>query len=364
MQTQLREHDEIMTPSIKWKNLQHLGIFIIFIIYSSFGSATSCKTDNVYIKPTASEFQFAANAAGKGGMLSSAWHEFAQPLSCTEMSTNYNATFKYKYFMKAVYAGSSIQFEGQSYLLWSTSDPDIFMIGSIANSAGNYSPLTNSDYTNYIDIAADSNGNIHETIRVRIRYLSKNLNLKAGLKTLKDLQLLASYITGENLSPCAGSCYWVTPSIFISPVSFNVNSISCTLDAPALVKLRSLDTSSLPSGGATVEVASFQLGASCNKSPVAYNVYYSMTDVNTPSNTSNNLTLAALPDQASGVALQVLDDGKAVSFGFKGSLNSIGMMATTGGIKRKMLNVVYIRGNEMVKPGKVNAGVTVTLAYE
>ncbi|MBY8953688.1 type 1 fimbrial protein [Pseudomonas carnis] len=355
-----------MTPSIKCKNLQHLGIFIILIIYSSFGSATSCKTDNVYIKPTASEFQFAANAAGKGGMLSSAWHEFAQPLSCTEMSTNSNATFKYRYFMKAVYAGSSIQFEGQSYLLWSTSDPDIFMIGSIANSTGNYSPLTNSDYhTNYVDIPkADSNGNIHETIRVRIRYFSKNLNLKAGLKTLTDLQLLASHFTGDNLYPCTGGCYWGTPSIFISPVSFNVNSISCTLDAPALVKLRSIDTSSLPSGGATVEVASFQLGVSCNKSLAAYSVYYSMTDVNTPSNTSSNLTLAPLPDQASGVGLKVLDDGQPVSFGLKGSLKPIGTMAITGGIQKKMLSVGYVRGNEIVRPGKVNAGVTVTLAYE
>lgn len=356
-----------MPPTIKCKNLQHLGIFIIFIIYSSFGSA-DCKSDNIYIKPTTSELQFAANAAAKGGMLSSAWHEVAQQLSCTEMpnnNNNNNGTYQHVHRVLAEPAGSSIQFEGQYYPLWLTSDPDIFIIGSIANATGNYSPLTSYLYPSYMNIAkTDSNGNLNETIRVRIRYFSKNLNLKAGLKTLTGLHLLGSRIAGANMNSCPGNCDWAAPHTFISPVSFNVNSISCTLDAPALVKLRSLDISSLPSGGATVEVASFQLGVSCNKSLAAYSVYYSMTDVNTPSNTSSNLTLAPLPGQASGVELQVLDDGHPVSFGLKGTLKLIGTMAITGGIQKKMLSVGYVRGNEMVRPGKVNAGVTVTLVYE
>ncbi|WP_308907586.1 fimbrial protein [Pseudomonas canadensis] len=358
-----------MTLSIKTNILSHAGMFIIFLIYSSFSDA-ACQENNVYIKPTISELQFASSAAGKGGMLSSAWHEATIQLSCTDMPTGVGAQYVYNYFMKPTYAGSSTSFEGQNYALWSTSDPDIFIIASIAKPDGSFSSITSSEFDKTIKISKpDANKNIQEPIRVRIRYLSTKSSLKPGLKVINEIPLLVGVVSGSGVACTARpggltDCYSRVSPVVISPASFNVNRVSCTLDAPALVKLRPLNISSLPSAGATVEVASFQLGASCNKSPVAYNVYYSMTDVNTPSNTSNNLTLAALPDQASGVALQVLDDGKAVSFGFKGSLNSIGMMATTGGIKRKMLNVVYIRGNEMVKPGKVNAGVTVTLAYE
>lgn len=359
-----------MSIPLALKNLGYLGIFIILLVYSSFSSAL-CQTDSTYINPTISELQLASNAAGKGGMLSSAWHEATIQLSCTEMSTGFSAQYKYGYFMSPTYAGATTLFEGEYYALWSTSDPDIFIIASIATPDGSFSPISSNQYAWSMKISKpDANNNIQEAIRVRVRYFSK-LSLKPGPKVINEIQLLAGVVNGSGV-PCTNipgsggltNCYATTPTVFIRPVSFNVNSISCTLDAPALVKLRPLNISSLPSAGATVEVASFQLGASCDKAPVAYNVYYSMTDVNPPSNTSNNLTLAAIPDQASGVALQVLDDGQPVSFGLKGSLKSIGMMATTGGIQRKMLNVVYVRGNEMVKPGKVNAGVTVTLAYE
>lgn len=362
-----------MPKYIIGKNLRHLSIFIIFLIYSSLSSAL-CKTDNTYIRPATSELQLASNAAGsKGGMLSSTWHEGSIQLSCTGMPAGaVGSQYIYRYFMKPTYSGSSISFEGQFYALWPTSDPDIFVIASMAKQGGSFSAITYSEFDKSFNTSIpDANGNLEVAIPVRVRYYSKTSYLKPGRKVIDQIQLLGGSLDGSGpgcvIIPGTGGlnvCQSGTPAVFISPVTININAISCTLDAPALVNLRPLDISSLPSAGATVEVASFQLGASCIKSPAAYNVYYSMIDVNSASNTSNNLTLAALPDQASGVALQVLDEEKAVSFGPKGSLNLIGMMATTGGTQRKMLNVVYVRGNEMVKPGKVNAGVTVTLAYE
>ncbi len=347
-----------MPKSFIGKYFRRLSIFIIPLIYSSFSSA-ACQTNSTYIKPTTSQLQLASNAAGKGGMLSSTWHEATLQLSCAGMPTGSTAIYKYAYFMSPTYAGSSISFEGQSYALWSTSDPDIFIIASIAKPDGNYSPITSNEYARTFQISKpDANGNIQQAIQVRVRYLSKTLSLKPGPKVINEIKLLTGVVSGSGLGlgcpglPGGGSaCYATAPAVFISPVSININAISCTLDAPALVNLRPLDISSLPSAGATVEVASFQLGASCNKSPAAYNVYYSMIDVHSASNASTNLTLAALPDQASGVALQVLDEGKAVSFGLKGSLNPIGMMATTGGTQRKTLNVVYVRGQRNGKAG-------------
>lgn len=97
---------------------------------------------------------------------------------------------------------------------------------------------------------------------------------------------------------------------------------------------------------------------------MGYRVLYDMVDVNDPGNRSTNLTLAKLPDQASGVALQVVDEGRPLNFGLNDSPNLIGAMGAEGGMLKKMLSVRYIRTGAEATPGKVSAGVSVTLSYD
>lgn len=359
-----------MIGSVKSKNLRRLVLLFIFFTYASL-SVAECKQDLIYIKPTISELQASTSAAGKGGMLSSAWHEATLKLSCTGMIGGSGAVYIYRYYMRPAYAGSGMAFEGQSYPLWLTGNPDVLMIASIAPPNGDFSPITTNSYAYTLSIPnPDANGNIQEGVRVRVRYFSKNSNLTAGAKVLNELPLLVGNIEGRNVncnSPGGATeseCWGRVSPVSVSPLSFNVNSVSCALDVPSLVKMRTLDLTSLSSVGATAEGASFQLGVSCNRAPVSYRVYYSMIDVNNPANTSSNLTLAALAGQASGVALRVLDNGQPVSFGLDGSLKPIGIMGITGGTQTKTLSVGYVRTRDVVSPGKVGAGVSVTLSYD
>jgi len=340
--------------------------FLIFFTYASL-SAAGCNKDAVYIKPGITELQASASAAGKGGMLSSAWHEAIIHISCTGMTTGPSAEYIYRYNVRAAYAGSGVTFEGRFYPFWLTSNSDVVMIASIAPPGEDFSPIDTNNFDYYFKVKKpDAKGIMDEQVRVRIRYFSKSSNLTAGLKVLNELPFISGgvYGGGIGLTCPANACSGEVPPVSISSLSFSVNSISCTLDAPSLVKMRSLDLTSLSNVGATAEGATFQLGVSCNKASVAYRAYYSMNDVYDSANTSSNLTLAALPDQASGVALRVLDNGQPVRFGLGGSLESMGMMAVTGGSLKKILSVGYVRTSDIVRPGKVNAGVTVTLSYE
>ncbi|WP_437180768.1 fimbrial protein [Pseudomonas fluorescens] len=87
--------------------------------------------------------------------------------------------------------------------------------------------------------------------------------------------------------------------------------VSC----PALVQLDKLTIHSFPFTDSTNEAATFQISVTCEKSYASYKINYDISDIITPSNRSENLTLRNTPDQASGIQLQILDSNSSLKFG-------------------------------------------------
>lgn len=113
--------------------------------------------------------------------------------------------------------------------------------------------------------------------------------------------------------------------------------------------------------GSTVDAATFPLTVKCSTNAPAYKVSYALQDVNDNSNMSTSLTLVKGADEASGVALQILDAGSPVNFGLS-SRNVLGNLS--GGFVSKQLSVRYIKTDPRITPGAVRAGATVTLTYD
>ncbi|MGH8437461.1 MAG: fimbrial protein [Pseudomonas sp.] len=336
------------------KRLQLSALLMLIFTYSSLGFA-ACEKGTAYITPTASQFRGAVSAADRGGMLSSVWHESTRPISCEPAGgvSGYRITWSIDSPV------GKTTFDGETYDLWPTRHSDVFMMISVAGPDGDFHPLQRSSW---IALPSTGHGSVQQSIKFRVRYLSLYSSMAAGLRVFDQ-----SFVLGATLNNCySGICspYWTAGSLYVKPFSFNVNGLSCTLDAPPQVKLNSVNLALLSSQGATADGASFQLGVSCNKTYLGYRVLYSMVDVYDPANMSSNLALAKLPDQASGVALQVVDDGHPLSLGLNDNPSLMGTMAAAGGTLKKMLSVRYIRTGAVVTPGKVNAGVSVTLSYE
>lgn len=333
---------------------------IALAVYAPLSFA-DCNTDTTYISPTINQLQGAATAAKKGGMLSSTWHETSKLFSCKNMTTGQFWTLFDLWYNPV----DTVIFEGETYGLFPTNVADVFMIVSLAGPSGRFNPVRyiRTELYGYV---AGSDGNMKGAIGVRVRYFSRSSTMAPGIRTFPRVQLSQRINMQIYNVVCRRECSAPLGNININAFSFNVNGISCKLVAPGQVKLRSVNLALLSSAGATVEGASLQMGVSCNKAYSAYNIRYSMIDVNDLSNTSSSLQISKSPEQASGISLQVLDNGDPIKFGvtYDPGKGLIGNMPAAGGVLNKTLSVRYVRTEGILTPGKVNAGVTVTLSYE
>ncbi|TKK14850.1 hypothetical protein PflCFBP13510_01540 [Pseudomonas fluorescens] len=289
-------------------------------------------------------------------MLSSIWHErnTLDFLSCSE--TDPKLVFAVA-FVIAKDLGSTYEFEGKSYSLASTNNPNIGLIYEHAFTGEAYVPV--NYYTRKISIPVNG-GILKKSYSYRYRYVSLN-RLPVGELVVAGINRFfwISVFEGDYPQFAANGNL---PSANIS-----VNNTSCTLSAPSVVGLKKTNLSLLSSVGETTGRVNFNLGVTCAASYAAYKILYSLEDVNAPGNTTSNLMLNSAGNSASGVSLQVLDGETPVVFGAQTSASTLkgefGDMGVQGGTISKLFGVHYIRTGKMT-PGKVNAGVTVTLSYE
>lgn len=332
-----------------------------------------CSSEPSFITPTARALQGAINAANKGGMLSSEWHEGTLKTNCTKMA-NIGTDWTNVSFSVSQ-SGLTTTFEGATYGLINTSSPDVQMIMAFSHYKSNaFIPVKIGTRTETSIPVADANFNLNYQIPVRVRYLSTDASLAPGIRTISEkgmfseLSLTVFNAYCSALVPDCEKSNNTLGKLYVKPFTFTVNGISCQLSVPAHVQLAKVNNASFQQIGSTIEAAAFQIGASCEKSYAAYKINYEMTDVTNPSNLTENLTLRNTPDQASGVKLQILDNGVPLKFGSHSLSNSgpglFGEMSALGGSLTKTLTAQYVRTGDTVTPGKVNAGVTVTLSYE
>ncbi|MCF5692533.1 fimbrial protein [Pseudomonas sp. PA-1-2A] len=292
-------------------------------------------------------------ANNTGGMLSTSWHTADLQVGCSALGSSYYVSNNIT--PAGIDSGRTQLFEGVYYRLYTTSERDVFYFGGVAGPDGILRPFGTS-YAHGLTIPASNDFKFRAT--VKIRFFSTSKSMTPGVYTVNSAGLVKGNIRSngatENLAESGMN---------LSAFSFLVNGPSCTLAMPAELKLKSVDLSLIPTPGDSNEAANFQLGLNCAGSTPAYQVSYSMSDVNDLANQSSTLTLADAAKKASGVSLQVVDGMTPVNFGST-SKRLFGSMPNGGGMISKSMSVRYIRTSTMARPGSVRAGVTVTLSYK
>lgn len=188
-------------------------------------------------------------------------------------------------------------------------------------------------------------------------YLVKTGAISSG--TLSPITLLMDYEGAQSYAQ-QGLLYSLNTA---TTPSFQVNT--CSVNSSALnVTLPPIYTNTLPFPGDTTGNTSFNITLSC---PQTTKLYITFTDTSNPSQTSNILSMK--PDStASGLALQIKQNGQAVSFGpdsnLLGNTNQLLIGDITGNISLPF-SVNYIRtASSPLVAGALTAVASFTLSYQ
>jgi type 1 fimbria pilin len=172
-----------------------------------------------------------------------------------------------------------------------------------------------------------------------------------------------------------GSCGWSTGianTLATTASNSAVVPITCTVTTPSVsVNLPTVSLSALSSLGATAGDTRFPIGLSCASGA---NVYITLSDATTPSNTSSLLTLAS-SSTAQGIKLRILNSAGPVDFGpdsaAAGTTHQwfLGASSSVNGVP---LTVQYYRddtnpagtGSATLSAGSVHAQATFTMSYQ
>ncbi len=249
-------------------------------------------------------------------------------------------------------SGQTILEGGVSYRLYTTTESDVFYIGKIVGWDKEYPFGTEYNEQTFLNIGSG----VVVSRAVKIRFYSTSNSMTLGLRTVGTQSLIRTLVrsyTGLLMNDT---------KMDLSAFSFEVRGPSCSLLMPTEVKLNSVNISSLRAPGDTTLAGNFNLVLSCGGNTPAYKVSYSMSDVNDPTNRSTSLFAQDVPGKATGLALQVLDEGVPVKFGAL-SLNAFGNIPRGGWGIGKSLSVQYVRTAAVGTPGLMKAAATVTLSY-
>ncbi|HEY6456984.1 MAG TPA: fimbrial protein [Steroidobacteraceae bacterium] len=172
-----------------------------------------------------------------------------------------------------------------------------------------------------------------------------------------------------------GSCSWSTGianTLATSASNSAVVPITCTVTTPTVsVNLPVVALSTLGAVGKTAGDTSFPIGLSC---AAGANVYITLSDATTPTNTTSLLTLDS-GSTAQGIKLRILNSAGPVNFGpdsaAAGTTHQwfLGASSSINGIP---LTVQYYRddtnpsgtGSAVLSAGSVHAQATFTMSYQ
>jgi type 1 fimbria pilin len=173
-----------------------------------------------------------------------------------------------------------------------------------------------------------------------------------------------------------GSCSWSTGITNTLPTSANngaVVPITCTVTTPSLsVNLPAISLGALSTVGTTGGDTAFPIGLSCASGA---NVYITLTDVTTPTNTTSLLTLAS-GSTAQGIKLRILSSGVGpINFGPDSSQAGTThqwLVGPSSAINNIPLKVQYYRDDTnpsgtapaTLSAGSVRAQATFTMSYQ
>ncbi len=163
-----------------------------------------------------------------------------------------------------------------------------------------------------------------------------------------------------------GSCFSTVTATFTIAAAVPITALACTVTTPTInVPLPTVPVNALLPAGTMSALSvgnTANIGLSCSPGS---NVYITLTDANSPGNTSSNLTLGS-GSTAGGVALRLFKDGTPVKFGpdltAAGNLNQW-LVGASSGVSSIPLTVQYVSTGP-VRAGSVNAAATFTMSYQ
>jgi type 1 fimbria pilin len=172
-----------------------------------------------------------------------------------------------------------------------------------------------------------------------------------------------------------GGCSWSTGianTLATSASNSAVVPITCTVTTPTVsVNLPVVSLSTLGAVGKTAGDTSFPIGLSC---AAGANVYITLSDATTPTNTTSLLTLDS-NTTAQGIKLRILNSAGPVDFGPDSA--AVGtthqwFLGASGSINGIPLTVQYYRddtnpsgtGSAVLSAGSVHAQATFTMSYQ
>ncbi len=148
---------------------------------------------------------------------------------------------------------------------------------------------------------------------------------------------------------------------------------TCAVSTPSItVPLNNMLSSSFKGVGSVSATQNFQIGLSCSggNSGTSSNTYITFTDNNQPGNTSTTLTLAGGTGAATGLGLQILNNGTPIGYGpdsnAPGNTNQWQVANISQGVSSYLipLGVRYIQTGSAVTPGAVTGRATFTMSYQ
>lgn len=257
----------------------------------------------------------------------------------------------------------SINFEGGSYEIYDSGSDGIGIIMAAGESNKSYTPFTSTEVV-VGDLPPYS---LTPTInsKYRIRFVATK-RLPSGITSIPSLNVMRHGF----YSPSNGQAYFGWGAITTSATTINVKSPPCKLVAPGTIKLPLAESRYLDKPGMTTGEAPFTIGLDCGIGDTNINVKYTFTDISDPANTTSTLGLTKGSSTASGLAIQVLEGGTPVSYGPDSSMigttnqRDFGTVTASGGQLSKSFIVRYLRTASPLVPGKVNAGMTITMSYQ
>ena len=161
-----------------------------------------------------------------------------------------------------------------------------------------------------------------------------------------------------------GSSGYTSYTLVLNP--FTITAMTCQVSTSNIsVPMATMTQGNFSEVNTVAGTRNFSIGL--NSCPAGANIYVTLSDVSSPSNTSNILSLSA-DSTATGVAYQILYNSEPVNFGpsssSAGTLNQWWFGQSTAGSMTIPLSARYIKTSESIGLGTVNALATFTLSYQ
>jgi type 1 fimbria pilin len=314
-------------------------------------------SDKYYLPGVSLKFQSVSSSTA---MISKSWHQFNGEIYCRGGAGQY-----VRLYLESSYgevASPYYVFEGKAYAVMATNASNVGVVFSVGIVGGEFLPFYQSGINFFNLSLSESVPSKQVSVIIRYRFVALGKILPGDYSVSMNANgrmLLRDY---GSFSP--NNVAWV----YSSANKISVNNASCKLTVPASVSLRRTTMALIPSVGSTQDGATFKMSVSCPAAYASYKVLYAMTDVNTPANTSDRLSLAPIAGSAKGIALQLLDGDTPIKFAPESSLTapttSFGTMGTAGGSLVKQLTARYIRTAPAATPGLLKANASIVLSYD